>query len=171
MRGCPSWRATIARRTARAVWFFWKARDGAAAVEAAAAITVLVVAFAGVMEIVRSAYVADTMERAARAAARAVALTPNAEAGALGSVACAAIRRELHLDEKFDCSARWTLAIDTGLAPAALLQSGGGAEGDMVRVQIGWDPEPLVGFLDAPSEDEEEGRREIAIGIARQESG
>ena len=171
MRKCPRRRVRPAPRTARAAWIFWKARDGAVAVETAVAITVLVVAFAGVMELVRSAYVADTMGRAARAAARAVALTPDSGAGTLGSVACAAIRRELHLDEGFDCSARWDLAIDTGLAPAALHQGGGGPEGDMVRVRIAWDPEPLAGLLSALSEDEGESPRKISIGIARQESG
>ena len=171
MRERPSRRVGSAPRTARAAWIFWKARDGAVAVETAVAITILVVALAGVMEIVRSAYVADTMGRAARAAARAVALTPDAKAGTLGSVACAAIRRELHLDEGFDCSARWNLTIDTGLAPAALHQSGGGREGDMVRVRIAWDPEPLTGLLSALREDAGESAREIAIGIARRESG
>ena len=171
MRECPSWRVRRPSPMARAAWIFCKARDGSVAVEAAVAIMVLVVAFAGVMEIVRSAYVADTMGRAARAAARAVALAPDAKAGTLGSVACAAIRRELHLDEGFDCSARWNLTIDTGLAPAALHQSGGGREGDMVRVRIAWDPEPLTGLLSALSEDEGETPQEIAIAVARQEVG
>lgn len=155
---------------------FRRARRGSVAVETAVTLSVLVFAFAGLMEIVHSAYVSDTMSRAARAAARAIALVPDAEAGSLDTVACAAIRRELDLAEGFDCAASWTLTVDTGLTPEAMLEGGnagdGEAGGDMVVVRIAWNQEPwelgrLVASLD---EEDREPSRKIAVGVARQES-
>ena len=154
---------------------FWRARRGAVAIETAVAMSVLVLGFAGLMEIVHSAYVSDSMSRAARAAARAIALVPDAEAGSgtLGSVACGAIRRELDLVEGFDCGASWTLTVDTGLTPAAMLEGGsdGEAGGDMVVVRIAWNREPWeLGRLVALTEQEDgEPPRQIAVGVARQE--
>ena len=155
------------------------ARRGATAIETALTVSVLVLVFAGLMEIVRAAWVSDTMARAARAAARAVALVPDAEAnpGTLGSVACAAIRRELDLAEDFDCGAKWTLTVDTDLTPVAMLEGGNPIEGEaeegMVVVRIGWNQEPWqIGRL-VPRTDEEnpEPTSRIAVGVARQEPG
>lgn len=156
---------------------FWRARRAAVALETAIAVPVLLFAFAGLMEIVHSAYVSDNMNRAARAAARAIAIAPDSEAGAgaLDSVACTAIRRELKLVEGFDCGASWTLTVDTDLTPSALLAGGDGgdgeADGDLVVVRIAWSREPWeIGQLIA-SLDEEDGEpdRRIAVGIARRE--
>lgn len=158
---------------------FWRARRAAVALGTAIAVPVLVFAFAGLIEIVHSTYVSDSMSRAARAAARAIALTPHTEAGAgaLDAVACIAIRRELRLADGFDCAANWTLTVDTDLTPAALLgegnADGGGAAGDMVVVRIAWNQEPwefgqLIASLD---EENEEPRRSIAVGVARREPG
>lgn len=133
---------------------------------------VLVGAFAGLAEIVHTAYVSDTMSRAARAAARAVALVPEtgANRGALGSVVCSAIRRELNLDAGFDCGSRWALTVDTGLTPKSLLdgQSRDDSAGDMVVVRIAWNREPWA--LAQPADaDEAETLRKFAIGVARSE--
>lgn len=152
---------------------------GGAAVETAMTVSVLVLMFAGLMEIVRTAYVNDSMSRAARAAARAVALVPDAEAstGRIDSVACTAIRRELDLAEDFDCGAQWSLTVDTGLTPAAMLDGGnsgdGEAEGGMVVVRIAWNREPWeIGRLVAGMDEEDgEPTHHIAVGVARQEPG
>ena len=59
-------------------------------IEEAVALSILVAAFAGAMTIVHERYAEDLMARAARAAARAIALDASADR-------CAAIRRELGL--------------------------------------------------------------------------
>ena len=156
---------------------FWRNRRGALSVETAVTIAMLVFVFAGLMEIVHSAYVSDTMERAARAAARAVALAPqdDARSGTLDTVACTAIRRELDLAESFDCGTHWTLTVDTDLTPAAMLAGGGGtgdeAAGEMVVVRIAWSQEPWeLGWLVAALDEEEEALQAMAVGVARRET-
>ena len=129
---------------------------------------ILVVGFAGLMEIVQASYVDDRMARAARAAARAMALNQGADA-------CAAIRRELDLAEDFDCdAARWTLTVDLGVGPdslpATLDESAAAGTGDMVLVRIAWDREPLsFGGLvrEADPDDTEVVPEAVAIGLAR----
>ena len=110
------------------------------------AIAVLVVVFGGLMAIVHSAYTDDRMGRAARAAARAVALETDTSAGqaALVGIACEAIRQEFDLEADFDCAATWTVTITTGLAPTALATgvNSGGETGDMVLVELGWSQLP-----------------------------
>ena len=162
-----------------AVCAFRGACRGATAIEVALSVSVLVIVFAGLMEIVHSAYVSDSMDRAARAAARAVALVPDAEGdpGTLGSVACAAIRRELDLAEDFDCGASWTLSVDTDLTPAAMLEGEGSdddeADGGMVVVRIAWNREPweIGRLLEETVEGDSEPTRYIAVGVALQEPG
>lgn len=118
----------------RALRRFAAGSRGAVAIENALAVVVLVGAFAGLMEIVSTVFESDRMGRAARAAAQATALDPNADS-------CAAIRRELHLDEKFDCSA-WKITVHRGVLASELgdvLQAKAPAgSGDMVLVRIGW---------------------------------
>ncbi len=158
---------------------FWRARRGSVALETALAVSVLVLVFAGLMEIVRSAYETDSMARAARAAARAVALAPDAEAGSgsLDSIACAAIRGELNLAEDFDCGAKWTLTVDTDLTPVAMLEGGspsdGEAEEGMVVVRIGWNRQPweIGRLVSGTDEENREPTPRIAVGVARQEPG
>ena len=91
-------------------------------------------AFAGLMEIVDTAFESDRMHRAARAVAQATALDPTANA-------CAAIRRELDLASAFDCSA-WTITVRPGVLPSKLSNALGSASaagtGDMVLVRIDW---------------------------------
>ena len=113
---------------------FWPKEHGGTALETAMAIALAVAAFAGLMEIVNGALETDRMHRAARAAAHAAALDPNADA-------CAAIRAELGLADEFDCTA-WTITVHQGVLPSGLANVLGGAThagtGDMVLVRVGW---------------------------------
>lgn len=152
---------------------FLEARCGAVAVVTALAIAVLIFAFGGLAEIVRTAYVDDTMNRAARAAARAVALVPDSASPPhiLNSAACAAIQRELDLGTGFDCSAQWELIVDTGLTAKGLLDDSEVQSGDMVRVRILWERLPWEfghPAFDVDEEDEVSGRL-VAVGVARRE--
>ena len=121
------------------------------------------------MAIAHAAYTDDRMGRAARSAARAVALVtdPAASQGALAAVACDAIGRELDLGAEFDCAGAWTITIDTDLTPSAL--AGGtvidGEAGDMVRVEIAWLAASWARAVDPLRESEEK----IAVGLARGE--
>ncbi|MCY4548244.1 MAG: pilus assembly protein [Defluviicoccus sp.] len=150
---------------------FWRGRRGSVAVETAIAVALLVIAFAGVMQIVHSVWVSDRMDRAARSAARAIAFTPGAEAASLPGLACAAIRKELDLGEAFDCGTTLSVTIENGLAPGSLAGEAGsdpgGTAGELVRVRIAWsggpwNPGMLVSGDDADS-------RPVATAIARRE--
>lgn len=167
--------------SSRASWAairgFVTTRCGAVAIETALALSVLIIAFGALVEIVRTAYAGDIMDRAARAAARAVALVPAAAATphALHSTACAAIRRELDLAPEFDCSTEWVLAVDTGLTAKGLLEDSEDRDGDMVRVRILWDRLPWDIHRSLTDEDEDEDAEDdevgrlIAIAVARSE--
>ena len=96
------------------------------------------------MEIVGAAYTSDQMSRAARAAARSLALNPPADQTEADNTACSGIRRELDLPDGFVCNTKWTINIDTDLVPEDLpetLDSDLGTvagNGDMVFVRIRW---------------------------------
>ena len=126
--------------TGAALRRFGRCEHGGVAIESAIALFVLVVGFAGLMSIVDAALTSDRMGRAARAAAHALALHPNNDW-------CAAIRRELRLDEDFDCDAAWNVTVAHGVGPAALPATldanAPEGTGDMVLVRIEWSP-PLV---------------------------
>lgn len=154
-----------------------RGEHGGVAVETALALFVLVIAVAGVMEIVNSAYASDRMERGARAAARAIALDPGADY-------CAAIRRELRLDEEFDCDASWTVTVDRGVSaqalPATLKADVTAGGGDLVLVRIAWSAAPwfsIEGVRTANAEDGNEREASpspglitrFAVGLARSE--
>ena len=152
---------------------FWRQRRASVALETAAVITVLVVAAAGLTEIYSSLYANENMDRAARAAARAVALSPDlqGDGDAIATVACDAIKRELDLDGEFQCSPGWTVTVDTGLTTGNLLsgESPDDGTGDMVRVSIGWHRQAWT-FDAEPSETETDTTpREVSIGVARSE--
>ena len=160
---------------------FRRGESGATTIETAIAIAILVVGLAGLFEIVEASYTTDRMARAARAAARAVALNENADA-------CAAIRREFHLADEFNCGAKWTITVDQGVSPTALpatLDAGATAgTGEMVLVRITWTRD-LWSFIDAapeanavegdPESDDDEAAPNpglmtlVAIGLARSE--
>ena len=158
---------------------FGRGQRAGVAIESAFALTVLVVAFAGLMEIVQASYTDDRMGRAARAAARVLALDPTADA-------CAAIRSEFRLAKDFDCGA-WTLTPYFGVAPSALPATVDAAvttgTGDMVLVRIGWNRNLRAfdglaqeanaddGLEDAGDDAADAGTvRMVAIGLARCEA-
>ena len=154
---------------------FRRDRRGSVAVETAISVSVLVMAFAAIVQIVHSAYVSDRMGRAARAATRAIALAPEAVGTTLVERACKAIRRELDLDDGFDCKSRLTLTVETGLATTGVLKDADAEEdevsdtetGELVVVRIAWSGGPWnPGELLA---DDDSASRRGAIGIARAE--
>ena len=106
---------TVARR-------FLLAERASVALGSAIALSVLIVAFAGLMDIVGDVYTDDRSGRGARAVARAIALNPSADPWA-------ALKREGGLGASTTCPAwkpdantcgGWTLKIDRGVTPAAL---------------------------------------------------
>ena len=155
-----------------------RGQSGAASVEAAITIGAFVFAFAGLMEVVGATYENDAMERAAQAAARAVALSPFSPNPK--DVACAAIRGELQYDDAFICTTKWpNFTVDKDVKPDELpdrlLENGtvkavGGNTGDMVLVRIPWsrnlfsfeagyDPDAAVPVTET----------KVAMGLARAE--
>ena len=116
---------------------FFRESRGSVAIEGAITISILVVAFAGLMAIVQEVYSSDRLGRAARAAARAVALDASADP-------CAVIRREFRLPESFDCGTRWRISVHQGLHPSELssvladASAEAGGAGEMVMVRIAW---------------------------------
>ena len=147
---------------------FLRGERGSAAIESALALTVLVVAFAGLMEIVQVSYNEDRMGRAARAAARALALNPATDA-------CAAIRRELALAEDFDCGAAWTVTVDRGVSPESLPDTPDGTvttgTGDMVLVRVAWNREPWSFDAGGDGEDDTDSGRDNAADPNSGDSG
>ena len=147
---------------------FLRARRGGVAVESALSLAVLVTVFSGLMAIAHAAYEDDRMDRAARAAARAVALVTDTSATktALASTACNAIKHELDLADDFDCTT-WTVGVKTGLTPSALSSgtNADGETGDMVLVEIQWQQAPWVQAVQALGGS---GGR-LAAGVARRE--
>ena len=154
---------------------FRRDRRGSVAVETAISVSVLVMAFAAIVQIVHSAYVSDRMGRAARAATRAIALAPEAAGTTLEERACEAIRRELDLGDGFDCKSRLTVTVETELATSGVLKDADAEEdedsdaetGELVVVRIAWSGGPWnPGVLLA---DDDAASRRGAIGIARAE--
>ena len=147
---------------------FRRSQYASVAIETAWALSMLVLAIAAFMEIAKERYAEDRMGRAARAAARAIALAPDAASAgtSLESIACAAIQRELDLDPNFDCGASWTLTVDGGLNPTELPggpnEGSGTGVGPLFLVRIGWTREPwsLGGLMRGAA---------IATGLARSE--
>ena len=131
---------------------FRRAEHGGVAIETAIAVVVLVLGFAGVMEIVQASLTDDRMARAARAAARELALNPTADY-------CTPIRLELRLAADFDCDAAWSKRVRRGVSASALPATLGASvtegTGDMVVVLIG----PKATDPDAESM--------VALGLAR----
>lgn len=150
---------------------FGRCERGSVAIESAIALFVLVVGFAGLMSIVDAALTSDRMARAARAAAHALALHPDNDW-------CAAIRRELRLDEDFDCGAVWNVTVAHGVGPAALPATLDApapvGTGDMVLVRIEyvhrpWSPPALVPAANAAEGDSPapRGTTLVAMGLYR----
>ena len=147
---------------------FWRDCRGSVAVETAIAVSLLAIACAGVLEIVHSAWVSDRMDRAARAAARTIALAPDADAGSLKGLACRALREELDLGDGFDCNTKLSVRIDTNRSPETLLNGGGSdsdsTSGELVMVRIAWSGGAWnAGVLTAG---DDEGARPFATAVA-----
>ena len=142
-RGLRHW---LARQRGCVARDFWRARRASVALESAAVLSVLIVVGGGLVEIFSSVYMNETMNRAARAAARAVALTPSVhtDPAAVQALACEAMRRELGLPDDTECSDAWTVSVETGLTTDNLLngESPDNRTGDMVRVHITWHRDP-----------------------------
>ena len=140
-------------------------RRGGGAIETTLSLAALVTVFAGLMAIAHAAYEDDRMGRAARAAARAVALTDTAATRTqLDSAACTGVKNELGLKPDFDCET-WT-DIKVVLCPApSSLSSGPCSAGDMILVTIDWKQAPWVQAV--RKLDGSAGR--IATGVARRE--
>ncbi len=121
---------------------FARCERAATALEAALALSVLVVAFALLMNIVGDVYAEDRGQRGAQAVARTLALDPSADPWAV-------LRRELGLDETHNCAELignapgacdgWTLSVAAGVAPASLetaIRGTAASDGDMVLVRL-----------------------------------
>ena len=135
---------------------FVRCERASVALESAIALGVLVISFAGLMDIVGDVYTNDLTGRSARAVARTIALNPSADPWA-------ALKREGGLGEDATCTewrpdantcGGWTLKIDRGVAPDALPEdltaSVSPSNGELVLVRL--DRGDVVAFGLARSE-------------------
>ena len=149
---------------------FRRDRRGSVAVETAISLSPLLIALAGIVQIVHSAHVPGRMGRSAHAAARAIPLSPDVGDATPAFRACEAVRDEFGLDRDFDCKAG--LVLDIGnLLPATLprgpVSDAEDPDGHLVAVRVArstgpWNPGKIL-------TDDEEDTRRGAIGIARLE--
>ena len=145
---------------------------GSVTLESALMVAALLAVFAALMEIVHARWTADRMGRAARAAAEAIALDGAADA-------CAAIRRELHLEEGSECGDDMKITVDMQVGPnglpATLDAEAKDDTGELVLVRIEWTrglwPSGTIGE-DEKDEDDwlSDLTRMVSVGIARRES-
>ncbi|MCY4453798.1 MAG: hypothetical protein OXC01_17795 [Immundisolibacterales bacterium] len=140
--------------------------------ESVLAIGTFVIAFAGLMEIVGVTFQTDQMDRAAQAAARALALDSSIlhDDAKRKERACDAIIDELDKDPAFDCWDKWPDSkiqpnVNPSELPAtlALNQDPAGSSGEMVFVRIGWSRD-LMSF-----EQSSTSVSMVAMGLARAE--
>ena len=142
--------------------------------ESVLAIGTFVIAFAGLMEIVGATFQTDQMDRAAQAAARALALDSSIlhDGAKLKERACDAIIDELDKDPAFDCWGTWKHKIQPNVNPSelpatlALDQDPAGFSGEMVFVRIGWS-RALMSFEQSSTPDDPVSM--VAMGLARAE--
>ena len=152
----------------RSVRRFARGQCAAAAIEAALGITVLVVTLAVLMEIVDEVYTRDAMARAARAAARALAIDAGADP-------CVAIRRELNRSENFDCDTQLKAQAYHEVTPemlSATLDAGAvGGGGELVLYTIAWEEPPwsFSAFSQGEGGQDAGSSRRIVMGLARRE--
>ena len=150
------------RRLRAALGRFLLGVRGAAAIETALSVGVLVIAFAGIMQAVTTVFVDDQTGRAARAAARMLALDPDADPWR-------PVWHELHPGTTHSCTTDWTatdlgtcggwkLAVVRDVSPAALaaaldpgttVPAGAGDAGDLVLVGLSAPPAPVPGVRTA----------------------
>lgn len=130
-------------------------------------------ALAGVVYIVNSAYAADKYRRAAWAAAYHLALSPHVwgQSHLERALVCDVIKAELDLDTGFACGSTWSFDVQTGVSPINLLNQTSPDPTDphasMVVVEIAWRGLPWAWI---PSDsDHDGGRLGVARGVARGE--
>ena len=155
------------RRLCGAVRRFGRRQCGVAALETAIGMTAFVVAFAVLVEIVGTVYSRDELARAARAAARALAIDSTADY-------CAAVRRELKLNvgEDYDCGnvKPYHEIAPEDLPPTLDVPPDVGA-GELVLVTIGWTGPPwsLSAFSQGGDGQNAGDIQGIVMGVARRE--
>ena len=152
-------------RLCGAVRRFGRRQCGAVAIETAIGMTVLVVALAVLMEVVGAVYSRDELARAARAAARALAIDSTADA-------CAAVRRELNVGEDYDCLTMETYhEIAPEMLPATLDAPPVEGSGELVLVTIAWTGPPwsLSAFSQGGDGQNSGDIQGIVMGVARRE--
>lgn len=144
-------------------------------IESVLAIGAFVIAFAGLMEIVGATFQTDQMDRAAQAAARALALDSTIlnDDARRKARACQAIIDELGKESTFDCWATWPNSkiqpnVNPSELPAtlALDQDPSGTSGEMVFVRIGWS-RALLSFEQSSTPGSTVSM--VAMGLARAE--
>lgn len=180
-RDCPPGRRHAA---AAAVAGFFRGGRGATAIETALSVSILVLALAGLMQVVNTVFVDDQAGRAARAAARALALDPTTDPWG-------PVREELYADSKHTCATDWTgtdvgtcddwtLAVVHGVSPDALAAAldpnatAPASGGDLVVVGLSRPAATVLGVSNAnvnASRSVPELVRMDAIGVARSERG
>ena len=130
---------------------FFRSRRGAVSVETVLTVTMMTFLCGGLMAIAHTAYSQDRMDRAARAAARAVALLPPGVAtnqAAVDTAVCDVLRVEFDLNNQSNCHAIWNISIETGLTTAALADGTSQAStpangtpsqaiGEMILIRVG----------------------------------
>ena len=150
---------------------FPRGERGAVTLESALAIVALLGAFAIAMEIVHTCWAADRMGRAARAAARSLALDVHADP-------CAAVRRELAWSDDASCDRGMTIVVDPAVGPeglpAELDGEAGAGTGDLVLVRIAWTRRLLPFGRDASDPEGDDDWRldpgsRVSFGVARRE--
>lgn len=152
---------------------FLRLKEGAGSITSLLTILVVLLALAGVIEIVRSAYAADKYRRAAWSAAYHLALSPEiwGNENLEHALACTVIKTELELGAAFDCGSTWTVDVYTGVSPMNLLHDTSPdpqeTHASMVVVEIGWTKLPWS-LLPTDSQDNG-GRSRVARGVARGE--
>ena len=120
---------------------FWHDRCGVVTLETALALAVVVFTFAGLAAIIGDIFETDRMERAARAAARALSVDPGTDACAVAHLELGQTRPAATADKP--CG-DWKVIVSTGVAPgalAAVLKNGTTVAGEdeivLVRISSG----------------------------------
>ena len=148
---------------------FPRAEGGSVAIESALAIVALLFAFAALMQIVSMGSAADRMDRAARAAAQAVALDATADP-------CDAMRHELSLDAPTPCASHMKIVVDHDVSPRELpdpLDAAAPAgTGDLVLVRLEWshDLSPFAPYRNPNDDWFSALASSVSVGVARREA-
>ena len=142
---------------------FWRGTRGAAAVETVVSMFILVSAFATLMNFVTSFYVEDELGRAARAAARSLAINPGVDPWEAAWKEIDPSKVDTDKVPATHCTTDWTATPHLGTCGGLTLV-----------VRRGVSPAALAAALDpdtpAPTGDAEEGEL-VLVGLSSQSSG